>query len=215
LRGEILVATSDRGGVLLDASLTPKGTLTGFPVPGSDGEPCVVALPEASGFDGNAIRCAAKLAADTKRLPKSAEDALFVPPSARYDAIAVFDSVAKDGSIAEVMATREPGGKLRVRRRDPGAAKPFDTTLESIGVPIALLDLNLDGIPELVTTTETEPDTLVVSSVFRTQVSARLRWPAPGGVRALGVCPPEERGVPALVAVVGQEVWLVRAGETR
>ena len=39
----------------------------------------------------------------------------------------------------------------------------------------------------------------------------RLHIPAPAGVRALGVCPAEARGEPALVAVVGSEVWVIRA----
>jgi hypothetical protein len=42
-------------------------------------------------------------------------------------------------------------------------------------------------------------------------VRERLRLPAPGGVRALAACPPEEHGEPSLVAVVGDEIWLVRA----
>ena len=41
-------------------------------------------------------------------------------------------------------------------------------------------------------------------------MTARLRFPAKEPVRALGVCPPEEKGVPGFVAVVGNEVWLVR-----
>ena len=32
------------------------------------------------------------------------------------------------------------------------------------------------------------------------------------GLSALAACPPEEHGEPALVAVVGNELWIVRAG---
>ncbi|HTB75370.1 MAG TPA: hypothetical protein VK762_19100 [Polyangiaceae bacterium] len=41
---------------------------------------------------------------------------------------------------------------------------------------------------------------------------SRLHLAAPGGVRALAMCPPGDHGVPALVAVVGGEIWIVRAG---
>ncbi len=41
---------------------------------------------------------------------------------------------------------------------------------------------------------------------------SRLHLAAPGGVRALAMCPPGDHGAPALVAVVGGEVWIVRAG---
>jgi hypothetical protein len=52
---------------------------------------------------------------------------------------------------------------------------------------------------------------LLVSSVARSgQLTPRLRFPARDGVRAVGVCPPEQKGAPGLVAVVGSEVWLVR-----
>jgi hypothetical protein len=37
-----------------------------------------------------------------------------------------------------------------------------------------------------------------------------MRIAAPGGVKALSVCPAEDAGVRALVAVVGSEVWVVR-----
>jgi hypothetical protein len=130
--------------------------------------------------------------------------------AARYDAIVTLEAVARDGGVAEVTVTREPGGRLKVRRHDPGTTKPIEVAVENVGAQLALVDLDLDGIPEIVTTTENEADMLVVSSFTRGQVVARLRYPAKEGVRAVGVCPPEERGVPAIVAVVGGEVWLVR-----
>jgi hypothetical protein len=119
--------------------------------------------------------------------------------------------VGRDGAVAQLVAVREPSGKLRVRRQDPGAARPVDSTMESVGAQLALVDLDLDGVPELVTTSELSPDVLLVSSVARSgQLTPRLRFPARDGVRAVGVCPPEQKGAPGLVAVVGSEVWLVR-----
>ncbi len=41
---------------------------------------------------------------------------------------------------------------------------------------------------------------------------SRLHLAAPGGVRALAMCPPGDHGAPALVAVVGGEIRIVRAG---
>ena len=51
---------------------------------------------------------------------------------------------------------------------------------------------------------------VLVSSFAKGVLTPRLRFPAKDGVRAIGVCPPEEKGVPGVVAVVGNEVWLVR-----
>ena len=98
-----------------------------------------------------------------------------------------------------------------MRRHDPGAPKPFEVTVEGAGAQLALVDLDLDGVPEVVTTSDgDEHDAILVSSFAKGQLTPRLRFPARDGVRALGVCPPEERGVTGLVAVVGSEVWLVR-----
>jgi hypothetical protein len=203
-RGEILVGSTDRGGVAIDAALVAKRQLTGLPVPGGDGETCAQPLAEASAFDGNAVACT------MPSKPKEEPAVALAPPFSRYDAIATFDAVARDGSVAEVTAAREPGGRLRVRRHDPGAAKAVETTIDGVGAQLAIVDLDLDGVAEIVTTTENDADMLVVSSFKTTQLVARLRYPAKEGVRAIGVCPPEERGVPAVVAVVGSEVWIVR-----
>jgi hypothetical protein len=72
-------------------------------------------------------------------------------------------------------------------------------------------DLDQDGEPDLATTTDGADDTIAVSSWAANEFRTRLRIPAPAGVRALAVCPPERGGQPVLVAVVGDEVWLVRA----
>jgi hypothetical protein len=213
-RGEILVGTTDRGGVALDAALVARRQLTGLPVVGGDGEACTIPSPEASAFEGNAIGCdppvPPKPVPGTKAPAKTEPPAVFVPPSTRYDAIATLDSVARDGTVAQIVASREPGGKLRVRRQDPGGAKPVEQTFEGVGAQLALVDLDLDGIPEVISTSDGEIDHIQVSSFAKGALTSRIRWRATEGVRAIGVCPPEERGVPGLVAVVGNEVWLVR-----
>jgi hypothetical protein len=222
-RGEILIGTTDRGGVVVDAALVARRQLTGLPVPGGHGDACTIPSPEASAFEGNAIACdvaplvAPAAAGDGAKAPKAAKVTkpepvvMFTPPVTRYDAIAALDAIGRDGSVAQIVAAREPGGKLRVRRQDPGAAKAIETTLDGAGAQVALVDLDLDGIPEVVSTTDSPDDHLFISSFTKGGViTARLRFPAREGVRAVGVCPPEEKGLPGLVAVVGSEVWLVR-----
>ncbi len=202
-RGEILVGSTDRGGLALDVELVPKRPLTGIPVPSGDGEACAVVVPDASVFDGHAVACTE---------PERGEPRVVLQaPAPRYDAIAAVSLVTRSGTVSEVVASREPSGKLRLRRSDPGAAKPLEATLSGIGAQVALLDLDLDGVPEVATSLDSADDALVISSWNATgQFAPRLRLPAKEGVRAIAACPPEERGIPALVAVVGNEVWLVR-----
>jgi hypothetical protein len=56
-------------------------------------------------------------------------------------------------------------------------------------------------------TTPTAP-----ASPLGPDLRSRFHLAAPGGVRALAMCPPGEHGEPSLVAVVGGEIWTVRAG---
>lgn len=214
-RGEILVGTTERGGVAVDAMLVTKRQLTGLPIAGSSGDACSVPSPEASAFDGYAVACTAP-APEPGAKPNAKNDPpiAFVPPSGRYDAIASYDLVGRDGSAAHVVATREPGGKLRLRRQEAATptAKPLETTIEGVGAQLAIVDLDLDGVPEIVTTADGPGEDGLVISTFAPNghVVAKLRFHAKEGVRAISTCPPEERGVPAVVAVVGNEVWLVR-----
>jgi hypothetical protein len=205
-RGEILLGTTDRGGVVIDGQLVAKRQLTGIPVPGGEGEACALVNAEQSSYEGVVVSCTTP--------PKGDPAAVLAPPAPRYDAISALDSVGKDGSVVPYLAVREPSGKLRLRRNDPIAAPPRDRSgdivIDGIGAQIALVDLDLDGVPEIATTTENEADMLVVSAITKNGVAARLRFPAKDGVRALGACPPEAKGAPALVAVTSSEVWLVR-----
>lgn len=204
--GDIFLGSTDRGSIVADASLVTKRVLTGIPIPGADGDACAIPSADSGSFDGNAVNCTVP----TKGEPAAA----FVAPIPRYDAIAAFDLVGKDGSIADVVAAREPTGKLRLRRTErnaPANTKPLEATIDGVGAQIALGDLDLDGIPEIVTTSEGADDVLAITSWnSKGALLPRLRVPAREGVRAVAVCPPEEKGVPAVVAVVGNEVWLVR-----
>lgn len=201
-RGEIFVGTTDRGGVALDAQLATKRPLTGIPVPGGEGDACAFVNAEQSSYEGVVVACT---------VPAKGDPApMLAPPAPRFDAIAALDAVAKDGSVSGYIALREPNGKLRLRKQDPISAKVNDVVLENVGAQIALVDLDLDGVPELASTTEHDADTLVLSTFGKNGVTARFRFPARDGVRALAACPPEARGAPALVAVTSSEVWLVR-----
>jgi hypothetical protein len=199
-KNEILVGSTDRASVAADANLTTLRVLSGLPIPGS--EACAVTLAAEGAFDGDAVVCAKPLKGDPA--------ALFPAPIARYDAIAALDLVGRDGTASHVVAAREPGGKLRLRRTE-GKEKPLEIVIDRAGAQIALADLDLDGVPEIVTTADGGEDFLLVQSWERdAKPKPRLKVPAKDGVRALAACPPEERGLPAIAAVVGSEVWLVR-----
>ena len=200
-RGEILLGSTDRASVSVDASLVTKRVLTGLPIPGGEGNACAVVVPEAGAFDGSGVSCSVPLKGEPAKVLEA--------PIAKYDAIAALDLVAKDGSVAKVVAAREPSGKLRLHRPD-GPGKPIEALLENAGAQLALADLDLDGTPEIITTTEKDDDVLIVTSWNGKSFAPRLRVPAKEGVRAVTTCPPEEKGLPAVVAVVGSEVWLVR-----
>ena len=203
--GELLLGMTDRGAVAIDASLAPRRALTGLPLPGMDGQACAAAVPEFGAFDGNGIAC---------EVPASGDPApVLVMPAARFDAGAALRLVGQDGATSQILAAREPGGKLRLRRTDPGG-KTTDAPMDGVGAQVALADLDLDGIPEIAFSgdarIDSETDALVVWSWRPTGFVQRLRYPTKESVRAIAACPPEERGLPALVAAVGGEVWIVR-----
>jgi hypothetical protein len=194
----LLVGTTDRGGVALDPALLLVGALRGIPVPFVAAvDACASPNPEASAFDGAVTACAQGPAAAVTARSAS------LPP--RFDGVAIADLVRADGSVRRAQAAREPNGKLQLRWGD------VTQTLENVGAQIAVGDFDQDGAPEVATSSAEGDEAIVVTSWDGIgDPRPRLRLPAPGGVRALCVCPPEEGSVPALVAVVGSEVWIVR-----
>ncbi len=199
LAGSIAVGSTERGAVSLTADFAAHAPLAGMPAAGLDGVVCLVAEPSAGAFDGAAIDCAS--ARDAK--PKLAV------PAPRFDAFAAANVVDAQGAARAVVAVREPSGKLRLKAGDAPAFSPEG----AFGAQLAACDLDQDGTPEIAAGGEGPDDALDIWTVSPdgTSTRPRVHLAAPGGVRALAVCPPEDHGEPTLVAVVGNEVWLVRA----
>jgi hypothetical protein len=193
----ILVGSTDYGGVALSGDLAKKEQLAGIPVWGGRAPSCLLAQPSAGAFDGAPIDCA------PSRDPKP----MLAVPAPRFDAFAAADIVGPGGDVRALVAVREPSGRLKMRWGDEASG-----IQGSFGAELAVGDLDQDGFPEVVTTTGTG-DAIDVQTLGAGGAAPqnRIHLPTPDAVRALAVCPPGEHGAPALAAVVGHEVWRVRA----
>lgn len=189
----LLVGTTDRGGVALDRELSPVAKLRGLPLAAAT-EACASLVPEASALEG----------ATTCSTLGDASGAKLALPVPRFDAISAPVVVGRDGKESVVVAAREPGGRVRVSVG--GVARVVDG-----GAELVVADLDLDGTPELAVSSDSGEEAISVLSLERaTEPKLRRRIVTGAPVRALAACPAEAKGVPALVAVVGTEVWLVR-----
>jgi len=199
LPGRIAVGSTERGGLSLAPDLAPSGALLGVPAWGGDGVVCLRSEPSAGAFDGAPVDCAVNRDAKPK----------LAVPAPRFDTFAAANVGDAAGNARLVIAVREPSGKIRLKVGDASYV-PEGT----FGAQLAVGDLDEDGAPEIVTTIDGPDDAINVLTwaPATADLRPRLHIPAPGGVRALAMCPPEKHGEPALVAVVGSEVWLVRAG---
>ncbi len=185
----VRVGTSDRGGVILDESLGAPRVTSGIPIGAGV---CASIAPLRSAFEGSVSACepATATAAGTAR--------------ESFDTASAFELVAPSGERHMAIATRESGKlKLRVGGVEKGS---FD----GAGAQVAVLDANLDGVPELAFTNEGPDDVITIVTWKDGVASVVNRIAAPAGVRALAACPSIDGGSGALVAVVGSEVWLVR-----
>jgi hypothetical protein len=184
--GGLIAVTTDHLPVVLDANLKPRDSARGLPA--SD-RVCAAFDYPSSGLGGELFPCigAGKESWDV--------------PVKKYDAVAFAEIVDAQGKVSTIVAAREPGGKLTFKNDGP------KRTLEGAGAQIAIADLDLDGTPEIVMSSNAADDVLTVSAL---DGKVRLKFPAPAGIRAICTCPPEERGLPAVIAIVGDEVWLVR-----
>jgi hypothetical protein len=199
LQGAVAVGYTDRGSVSLTADFAGHAPLPGVPAQGLDGVVCLMPEPSAGAFDGAPFDCA--VARDVK--PKMAV------PSPRFDAFAAATVADAQGNARAVVAVREPSGKMRLKAGDAQAFVAEGT----VGAALAVCDLDQDGAPEIAAGGDGADDALDVWTLAPdgTGLKPRIHLAALAGVRALAVCPPEDHGQPTLVAVVGNEVWLVRA----
>jgi hypothetical protein len=213
----IEVGSTARGGVRLDADLHLGETLLGMPVWGGDGIVCLMPEPSAGAFDGAPVDCA------VRRDPRPT----MAVPAPRFDAFGAASVPDALGHARIVVAVREPSGRVRLKAGDATGASDA-----LFGAQLAVGDLDQDGQPDLVTSADLSyagapggrPEDAIDVATWTpgaattgspSDLRPRLHLPAPGGVRALAMCPPEEHGEPALVAVVGSEVWLIRAAVQR
>jgi hypothetical protein len=196
--GTVDVGSTDRASLALTTDFVGHRPLLGVPALGGDGVVCLGSEPSAGAFDGAPFDCA--LARDTR-------PAMAVP-APRFDAFSAATVVDPSGAAHPVVAVREPSGRLRLRMGD-ALGMPDGT----YGAQLAVVDLDQDGVPEIGTSVDGGDDAVNVWTWSGTgnELRGRIHLAAPAGVRALAACPPEEHGLPALVAVVGAEVWVVRA----
>jgi hypothetical protein len=136
----------------------------------------------------------------------------------QYDAFASTRLISARGEPYVVWAGRERGG---LEARDDAGHK---TALEGMGAQLAVGDIDQDGEPEILASLDTlSPldDAVVVRSWSRAMSipmgagpSARLREvlriPAPAGVHAIAVCPPDGPGAAPFVVATADEIWVVR-----
>jgi hypothetical protein len=197
--GMVDVGLTDRGWLALSADLVGHAPIAGLPAWDGGGVVCLAPEASAGAFDGAPFDC--ELSRETR--PK------LVVPAPRFDAFAASTVVDAAGGSRSIVAVREPSGKLRLKAGETQAAPDG-----VYGAGLAVLDFDQDGVPDVATSVDGVDDALNVWTWPGPgpELRGRLHLAAPGGVRALAVCPSEEHGQPVLVAVVGGEVWLVRAG---
>jgi hypothetical protein len=125
----------------------------------------------------------------------------------RIDAIAGATIVSKTGEGRRVRAQRRPDGTVLL------SDGKRSVELEHLGAQLAVGDLDGDGDPELVASLDTldaNADAVVIYSWKPGEKPAeRLRIAAPGGVRALALCPPRATAMAPIAAAVGGRLWVV------
>jgi hypothetical protein len=196
-RNAVEVGSTDYGGVELTTALARRAPLFGIPAWGGDEVVCLRPEPSAGAFDGAPVDCATVREAKPK----------MSVPAPRFDAFAAATVADSLGNARTMVAVREPSGRLRFKVGSTSSvlAGPF-------GAQVAVGDLDQDGVPDIATIAEGADDAIdVYSWGGDVDPRPRLHVPVPGRVSALAVCPPDLHGAPALVAVIGGEVWLVRA----
>jgi hypothetical protein len=204
LRGELLPPVADVGltdrarSVRLDGKLDVAAELPGLAIPDGGGTACTKLWGlSVSGPVG----------------PCSAGDP--APASAsvggQYDAIASARLMSPRGQPFSVWAGRERGA---LELRDDTGRKQI---AGAVGAQLAVGDLDQDGEPEILASLDVQnalEDGVVVWSWRRSGKGGKprevLRLPAPAGVRALAVCPPDGPGRAPFAVATADEIWVVR-----
>lgn len=197
--GAVHLGTTDRAGLTLTPDLAGHTSVAGMPVWSTEGLVCLLPNASAGAYDGAPVGCAPSRDAKPK----------LAVPSPRFDAFASATIVDAAGASHGVVLVREPSGRIKVRLGDATLSPDGD-----FGAQLAVADLDQDGAADVATSVDGPEDAVNVFSLATAsgELHGRLHLAAPAGVRAYAVCPPEEGGEPVLLAVVGPELWLVRAG---
>jgi hypothetical protein len=123
------------------------------------------------------------------------------------DAIAGAMLVARSGQVRRIRAQRRPDGTVTLSDGERSVE------IERAGAQLAVGDLDGDGEPELVASLDTLDPASDAFVVYSWQPGSkpmeRLRVPAPGGVRALALCPPRAARMAAIAVAVGDSLWIV------
>jgi hypothetical protein len=134
---------------------------------------------------------------------------LAAAPQRAIDAVASARITARAGDTHFALAWRSADDVVTVMDDSHRVARIVDA-----GAQIAVGDLDLDGLPEIVTTRNTlDPvvDAIVVHTWTTDNAMAeRFRIAMPQGVSALTICPPEASGPAFIAAATGNEIWILR-----
>jgi FG-GAP repeat len=231
--GAVVVGLTTRGGLRLTPALSVEAPLAGLPVWDGDDVVCLRPEPSAGAFDGAPVECSlraeprprmavpaprfdafgAAIVGDAQgnghtvvavrepsgRLRLKAGDALGVPDGTFGAQLAVGD-LDQDGVPEIVTSADIPAGSAQATRADDAIDIATWSPVSSASPGVAGAQGEGTGAPGLPT------------SPAGPELRGRFHLAAPGGVRALAMCPPGDHGEPALLAVVGNELWIVRAG---
>jgi len=190
------IGLSDRlDAVRLDASFTLREKLgRRLPWPGGG---CSKIL-------GTSVRPELEACAKGDDPPKS------MPLEKPADAVAGATVLGRDGKARQVRALRVFNESTVLLRDDAGQSARLDGS----GAQLAVGDLDGDGQPEILSSSDTLEDTgdALVVHTWQTdgKLVERFRVAVPTGVRALAVCPAEGVGLAATLLATPGELWVLR-----
>ncbi len=126
------------------------------------------------------------------------------------DAMAGATVLGRDGKPRQVRALRVFNESSVLLRDDAGRS----ARLEAAGAQLAVGDLDGDGQPEILSSSDTldeSGDALVVHTWQDDgKLVERLRVAVPTGVRALAACPADGSGLAAVLVATPGELWVLR-----